>query len=1076
MSDVAPTVRLVVVTTQQWADELVTWKVLPPLRERFAADVSIEPVSIDWGADEPEAFRKLADVLALAKAERHAIASLWMFDWYDGNLGGGQVSETDRGKCPWLVSRLERPLLHEVIENVVQHDEALAGGTVVFVREPRTLDTNMDRIGSMDQLTSAIANSPGTKIDFSDAIDLAQQVHDELAGAIERTLAAQQQTPLTGPLAGKRVLVVDSDETCRTDAKELLKNYGCQAADTATSGADAVSMVGQAVQSGQAYDVVLADQRLADMTADELLAQLEQIIEGVPFVMMSAFGYDAGHTAGKMRRAGHAVLYKPFHREQLISALADTVAAAASSPAQSAGAALAADGLVRSESRQLSDSGQGEPETSVPQPHLDENVQFTVYRPRTIAPQRWYPLLAFAHLSERPADAPDEPDPVQEVQRQAQRILGAQASAYQDATSDSFQAVPREGEITFVPQMDGVVFNPPRRTFLWQESVHREEFRLKVSPQLNGKTARGRLTVFLGSIVLADVPLAIRVDAAAPAATQQPLAPTAARPYRRIFASYSHQDQHIVEQFERLAITLGDDYLRDWTRLRSGQVWQDELLDMIREADIFQLFWSTRSMSSPYVRKEWEFALSLDREQFVRPLYWEQPLPVNRALDLPPEILTRLHFQWIPSIPSAQLEAVPAAAPADRPESPRRPPPLPAAKRPNVSQDRPRDPSATAEFEKLKSSVCETLVDNLDLSAIGSLDDDQLRREIRQSVEEICRMKSDLMSLSQRERLVNEVLDETLGLGPLELALRDPTVTDIFIHGTAIFIECGGSRRRADVSFRDVAHANQILSRLAARAGRKLDASPQWVDVAFSGGRLAGVLSSGKRPIARITRPLAGYNHLDDWLRRGAISAEMAGLIEAAVRAKMNIAVCGAPAILPAALVKALVGLVGESELVVLLDRSEEVPTIDKDHVVCLSPEPLETSDPGLPTNVLDVVRELRADRIFATELPPEGAWDFLDMLQHECRGSLLAVLAADADHALVRLENWMQRSAPAAAPQSAQRQLAAAIDLIVQVAYSPEADVQVENISELEFTDAGLTLRSVAAHLSAKETSPPAR
>ncbi|MEK7408191.1 MAG: Hsp70 family protein [Acidobacteriota bacterium] len=107
---------------------------------------------------------------------------------------------------------------------------------------------------------------------------------------------------------------------------------------------------------------------------------------------------------------------------------------------------------------------------------LDENVQFTVYRPRTVRPGNWHPLLAFAHLAERPADAlPDEPDPIAEVKRQAQQILGEEVTAFEDRTQDSTQPIPREGEITFVPEIPGVEFNPARRSFLWQEQVHREE-------------------------------------------------------------------------------------------------------------------------------------------------------------------------------------------------------------------------------------------------------------------------------------------------------------------------------------------------------------------------------------------------------------------------------------------------------------------------------------------------------------------------------------------------------------------------------------------------------------------------
>jgi len=296
-----------------------------------------------------------------------------------------------------------------------------------------------------------------------------------------------------------------------------------------------------------------------------------------------------------------------------------------------------------------------------PRPYLDENVQFTVYRPAVVRPMEWHTLLAFAHLSERPPDAPpEELSPIEEVKRQAEQALGEKVRDYRDVTQDSLKAVPREGEITFKPEIPGVEFNPPSRSFLWLESVHREDFRLRASAELDGQTARGRLTVFLGSVILADIPLAIRVDSRVAAkAAPPPREAVGCRPYRRIFASYSHKDVQVVEEFERYAAALGDSYLRDWVHLRAGEVWSDRLGEMIDEADVFQLFWSRNSMGSPFVKQEWEHALALGRPHFVRPCYWEEPLPEDPEKGLPPDALRRLHFQRILACGGAHLPPAP---------------------------------------------------------------------------------------------------------------------------------------------------------------------------------------------------------------------------------------------------------------------------------------------------------------------------------------------------------------------------------------------------------------------------------
>jgi protein TonB len=317
-----------------------------------------------------------------------------------------------------------------------------------------------------------------------------------------------------------------------------------------------------------------------------------------------------------------------------------------------------------------------EPATAVPSPlpACDENVQFTVYRPQAVRPETWFALIAFAHLAELPEDAPPEAtDPVAEVHRQARQVLGEAFDGYRSSTQDSRLGVPHEAEVTFAVDVEGFEVNPPRRTFLWLEAVHREEFRLRAVAALDGETARGSLTVFLGSILLAEVSLAIRVDAGLAADRPSPPSEAAhARPYRRIFASYSHRDRSVVEQVERYARMLGDRYLRDWTELRSGEAWSERLKAMIEEADVFQLFWSWNALASPFVEQEWRHALSLGRPHFVRPTYWQVPLPESPELNLPPPELAALHFQLLAAEPAAAGTADVSADGAPLREDPRR--------------------------------------------------------------------------------------------------------------------------------------------------------------------------------------------------------------------------------------------------------------------------------------------------------------------------------------------------------------------------------------------------------------------
>jgi serine/threonine protein kinase len=294
---------------------------------------------------------------------------------------------------------------------------------------------------------------------------------------------------------------------------------------------------------------------------------------------------------------------------------------------------------------------------------LDDDVQFTVYRPRSVQPNQWYSLLAFAHKSEPFVDELlGQVDPIEEVRRQASSRLGQDYARYGATSDDSSQPLPRGSSLTFVPEVDGVEFNPPRRTFGWMEPVHQEEFRLRAASGLDGQRARGRLSVYFGSILIAEVSLAFRVSSGAVDAGP---AREDSRPYRKIFISYSHRDRAVVEQVETFLSVVGDDFLRDARALRAGEVWEERLAEMINEADIFQLFWSTNSMRSPFVHREWTYALSLRRPSFIRPTYWETPMPEIPEQDLPPDELRRLQFRYLPAaVGGAASPGGPGAPPA----------------------------------------------------------------------------------------------------------------------------------------------------------------------------------------------------------------------------------------------------------------------------------------------------------------------------------------------------------------------------------------------------------------------------
>ena len=153
---------------------------------------------------------------------------------------------------------------------------------------------------------------------------------------------------------------------------------------------------------------------------------------------------------------------------------------------------------------------------------------------------------------------------------------------------------------------------------------------------------------------------------------------------------------------------------------------------------------------------------------------------------------------------------------------------------------RPED-SKSAEFDNLKRKIHGKLVDKLDMNRLGELQGDSLRREIRLVVEHLCDTENPLLNRSERERLIEEVLDETFGFGPLEILMKEEGIADIMINGPKkVFVEKFGRIIKHDVTFRDNDHLLQILDRIVSRVGRRIDETSP---IGFFNFRFGGTLT-----------------------------------------------------------------------------------------------------------------------------------------------------------------------------------------------------------------------------------------
>lgn len=262
------------------------------------------------------------------------------------------------------------------------------------------------------------------------------------------------------------------------------------------------------------------------------------------------------------------------------------------------------------------------------------DVQFACYYPRDVEPEVWQPLAAYIYRGSS----------AQATIADAIEVFGTQLETMRRATTDAAVKIPEGTLITATPQLDGFQFNPPSVTIGFFEAWHRLDFKLRAMTAPLNLSANGFMSFTVEGVIIAQVPLSVFVGKA----SAQPVTLTGgtSRLYTSIFCSYSRDDAAIVNRVERAYRILGFDFLRDVHTLKSGQDWNDALYDLIRRADIFQLFWSQTAASSEFVAQEWRYALELDRDEvnFIRPVYWQEPMP-----PVPPE-LGHIHFAFDPQL------------------------------------------------------------------------------------------------------------------------------------------------------------------------------------------------------------------------------------------------------------------------------------------------------------------------------------------------------------------------------------------------------------------------------------------
>jgi pilus assembly protein CpaF len=363
--------------------------------------------------------------------------------------------------------------------------------------------------------------------------------------------------------------------------------------------------------------------------------------------------------------------------------------------------------------------------------------------------------------------------------------------------------------------------------------------------------------------------------------------------------------------------------------------------------------------------------------------------------------------------------------------------------------------SSKEEFEQLKRLIHGKLVDKLDLSRLGDLEGDTLRREIRLVVEHLCDTENPLLNRSERERLIEEVLDETFGFGPLEILMKEEGVADIMINGPKnVFVEKKGRIVRSDVTFRDNEHLLQILDRIVSRVGRRVDETSPMVDARLpDGSRLNAIIPplALDGPVMSIRRFRTDKLNAQDLINGLSITEPMMLFLKAAVGCRLNVIISGGTGAGKTTLLNVLSSFISDKERIVTIEDAAEL-LLRQRHVIRLETRPANIEGKGAIRQRQLVVNSLRMrpDRIIVGEVRGEEAVDMLQAMNTGHDGSLTTIHANSPRDALYRLDTMVAMADLNLPDKAIRHQVASAINLVIQVSRMADGSRRVTNISEI--------------------------
>ncbi len=361
----------------------------------------------------------------------------------------------------------------------------------------------------------------------------------------------------------------------------------------------------------------------------------------------------------------------------------------------------------------------------------------------------------------------------------------------------------------------------------------------------------------------------------------------------------------------------------------------------------------------------------------------------------------------------------------------------------------------SAEFERIKKALHGELIESLDFEQVNKMPRDELKRRLRKTLTDTVEARALPLNRLERERLVEEILDEILGLGPLEPLLRDAEISDILINGyETIWVEKKGRLQRVDSGFQDDNHLLQIIDRIVSAVGRRIDETNPMVDARLpDGSRFNAIIPplALDGPAVSIRRFGTVPINPEDLIAFGSVPRPMMELLKGCVRAKLNIVISGGTGSGKTTLLNVMSSFIPDGERIVTIEDAAELQ-LQQSHVVRLETRPPNLEGKGEVT-ARDLVKNslrMRPYRVILGEIRGGEAIDMLQAMNTGHEGSMGTVHSNSTRDALSRFETMIGMGMPNLSDKNIRELLARAVDLVIQLTRLPDGSRRLISITEI--------------------------